>query len=179
MGRTNKPGRRRTTSPPPKRLGNPQGAKGSTMGIPKLSQRLEIQQHRSRNLMEDEQAYVSGVTEEVDEEEVDEEAGGEDWLLPESAKPSDERRYFSHSDERHPLRFFGAEKYDGRACPCIKQNPSACSFHYPNGHPKHTGVLPTQNQQPRGPPSVVTCSVCTAEFPCLECANTRQQNHVS
>jgi hypothetical protein len=152
------------------------------MGIPKLSQRLEIQQHRSRNLIEDEQAYVSGVTEEVDEED-----GGDDWLLPESAKPSDERRYFSHSDEGHPLRFFGAEKCDGRPCPCIKQNSSACSFHYPNGHPEHTVVLPTQNQQPPGPPSVVTCGVCTAEFPCLVCANSRysphlkivQQNHVS
>jgi hypothetical protein len=167
MARTKKGGSRRGPSPPPKRIGNPQGANGDTMSIAKLSNRLDARQDSLRDIIEDSSTPAMDDVPNSDDE----------WAVGEWKRDSTERRYFSPHEEGHPLRYFGAEKYKGGVCPCQKGNEPACSFHYPNGHPS----ISLQHRRPESENSRLQenldCTVCggSIEFPCLKCTSIKNK----
>ena len=171
MTRTRKGGSRRGPSPPPKRIGNPKGANGSTMSNAKLSNRLDARQNNLLDILDDTSMPTSmptmhGLTEPEDE-----------WAVGEGRQRSMEVRYFSPFEECHPLRYFGAEKYEG-ACPCQKMQESLCSFHYPNGHPSDALQNRPRCAGPSGPRWNTDCSVCggSVDFPCLKCTSVNNKN---
>jgi hypothetical protein len=130
------------------------------MANAKLSSRLDARQNHLLNIVED---ASSG--------EMDGAIDPDEWGIGEWKRDSNEIRYFSPHEEGHPLRYFGADKYMGEACPCQKGNEPACSFHYPNGHPS----IAPQRKRPIVEPSQLQtkldCAVCggSVDFPCLKC----------